>query len=222
MPGVHDLGEGVGARRDRADAAAERVDEQDHQGAPEAVVEGAGDAVRVAGGHGGVHGGGPDPGGRHGGGGHAEADPIAGRHVGVGVLLLLGDGHGHDHGPAVEQRDEQDHPDHAELGQGCCVLGGRHRTSFRTSDCGRPDPPARSGQGTAPQGGRWRTDHVAARGPGRWRASRRVPSPRTASSLLKPSRSLGPGRRCQHRHPGGTSPPGWRDHHMIGAEMAKT
>src|SRR3546814_1824586 len=65
--------EGVRLRCDLTDPLAEGIDEQDHQRAPEPVVDGAGDPVGVARGGRGIHRGCPDPGGRHARGGDAES-----------------------------------------------------------------------------------------------------------------------------------------------------
>src|SRR3546814_8642108 len=101
--------EGVRLRCDLTDPLAEGIDEQDHQRAPEPVVDGAGDPVGVARGGRGIHRGCPDPGGRHARGGDAESDVVPGGHVTVGVLVLLADAEGDPEGPPIEDHRSEEH-----------------------------------------------------------------------------------------------------------------
>ena len=88
VPGVNDLGQGVGLGGNGTDSLAKGVDEQDHQRAPQAVVDGPGNPVGVAGGGRGVHRRRPDPCGRHASRGNSKADLVAGGHVTVGIFIL--------------------------------------------------------------------------------------------------------------------------------------
>src|SRR5690606_36296141 len=117
----------------------------------------AGDAVGVTGGRGRVHGGGPDPGRRHAGGGDTEAEVVPGRHVAVGVLLLLTDTGRDEEGPPVEEDQQTDDDQGVELG---CFHFAHTRHLLRLVEPGVDRTPAwvhgRQRDRPAAYGGRFR------------------------------------------------------------------
>ena len=123
MARVDQLAQGVGVGRQPPEAAAERIDEQDHQRAPQPVVDRAGHTIGIAGGGSGVERSGPDPGGRHAGGTDAEADPVVRDHEGVGVFLLLADAQGQQVGAAIKSDHQQDDRQGRKLVEGGAIQG---------------------------------------------------------------------------------------------------
>ena len=102
MTGVDKLTQGMAVGGQLAEPAAEGVDEQDHQRAPEAIMDRPGHPVGVPGSSCRVERRSPDPGGGHTGRAHAETDMVAGYHKAGGIFFFLANQQGQQVGTAVE------------------------------------------------------------------------------------------------------------------------
>ena len=91
VAGMHNFSKGMGTRGQLAKPQTIGIDEEDHQGTPEPIVHGSGQAVIVAGYCSTVKGCRPNPGRGHARGRDAETDLTARYHVAVDVLFLLVD-----------------------------------------------------------------------------------------------------------------------------------
>ena len=115
VPCVHDLRQGMGLGRQLPETPAKGVDKQNHQRAPEAIVQRPRETKLVARTGGGVKGSGPDPGGRHAGGRHAKADGVIGDHIAVDVFVLAPHAQRHQKGQAIKTEQKQQHGEGGKL-----------------------------------------------------------------------------------------------------------
>src|SRR5690606_18199238 len=90
-----------------AETAAEGIDEQNHQRTPQAIVERPRYPIGVTRRCGRIEGRRPDPGRRHTGGTHAEADGSVGYHELISIFLLFLDAQGKKISAAVEGEHEE-------------------------------------------------------------------------------------------------------------------
>ena len=107
MAGMNHFAQGGGVGRQLTETATEGVDEQNHQCAPEAVMQGTGDAIGEPGRCRCIERRSPDPGRGHAGGTHAEADAVIRDHEAVGVVGTMFDSSGQQIGAAVEGKHQQ-------------------------------------------------------------------------------------------------------------------